>query len=119
MPTFKEKVLETLHNIKGNGSFVFYNKLVFVQPGIKITGVENFGFPISQAQIQTLINVAHKAPFGKGSKTVLDSAVRSAWEIDAEMISFSNPKWANFIEKIIAKTKESFGLEKEIISASL
>jgi 2OG-Fe(II) oxygenase superfamily len=119
MPTFKEKVLETLHNIKGNGSFAFSNKLDFVKPGIKIAGVENFGFPISQAQIQSLINVAHKAPFGKGSKTVLDTTVRSAWEIDAEMISFSNPKWANFIGKIIDKTKECFGLEKEIVSASL
>jgi hypothetical protein len=119
MTSFKEKVLDTLNNIKGNGSFVFSDKLDFVQPGIKITGVENFGFPISQVQIKTLINVAHKAPFGKGSKTVLDTAVRSAWEIDAEGISFSNPKWPNFLEKIIDKTKESFGLEMENVSATL
>ncbi len=38
--------------------------------------------------------------------------VRSAWEIDATSISFHNPEWSPYLNKIIDKVKKGLGFEK-------
>ena len=80
----KAQLLEVLGAIKGSGSFVSTDSMTFLFPGLEIKAVGEIGFPISPLEVKEMIKVAHKAPFGKGSETVLDATVRSAWEIDAD-----------------------------------
>ena len=119
METYKSQILNTLNQIEGNGSFVFSNKSDFIPLGLNIKGVSEIGFPITATQIANMIQAAHKAPFGKGSKTIIDPNVRSAWEIDAKDISFLNPNWTKTIKNILDETKIGLGLENQDISASL
>lgn len=35
-----------------------------------------------------LVQASHRAPFGKGTETVIDEAVRKTWEVDAGEIQF-------------------------------
>lgn len=54
-------------------------------------------------QAKALIKKAHKAPFGKGSKTVLDTNVRSAWEIDSDGLTWAS--WERTLRPSIAVGK--------------
>lgn len=46
----------------------------------------------------------------------MDTKVRSAWEIDADQLSF-NDNWRNFLDGAIENIKIDLGLENYVISA--
>jgi len=119
MAGFKEQLLGVLGEIKGSGSFVSSDTKPFIFPGMVIRELDEIGFPINAAQVKDMIKVAHKAPFGKGSETILDTTVRSAWEIDATEIGFKNKDWGKFIEEIIEQIKPGLGLEGYSVTANL
>lgn len=55
-----------------NLSFILFMEFVF--PGIEAAGAGKMAYPtINEAQAKALIQVAHKAPFGKGSETIVDN----------------------------------------------
>lgn len=119
MDNLKKNILNCLKNLKGSGKFISANTEEFQFPGLEVNGVGEIAYPINEAQAKALIKVAQKAPFGKGSKTIIDSQVRSACEIDANQLTFNGISWANFLDKIINQIKPDLGLEDYIISAHL
>lgn len=118
MSTTQQKLLKVLETIKGNGSYVTSNVKKFTHPGLQVDGVGELAFPLTVMQVQELIKVAHKAPFGKGMETITDTTVRSAWEINPEQLDFRNEEWAIFTNGIIEEVKKGLGLEEQEISAS-
>ncbi len=118
MADFGKQLLTVLNEIKGGGSFACSGIQPFIFPGLQVRNVDEIGFPINAVQIKEMIKVAHQAPFGKGSQTVLDTAVRSAWEIDAGQIKF-NKNWEKFVENVVERVKPDLGLEESSVSAHL
>jgi hypothetical protein len=86
---------------------------------LEIEGVGELSYPINELQAKALISIADKAPFGKGSQTVLDNNVRSAWEINADMLTFRGKEWERFLNKILGSIKPELGIENYAISAHL
>jgi hypothetical protein len=64
----------------------------YTNPGIKIKGVDKIGLPLSPRDIDAVKQASHRAPFGKGTKTIIDESVRKTWQIDAADLTCSNPK---------------------------
>ncbi len=91
----------------------------FVFPDLAVNGMEGIGFPISPSQIKEMMQVAHRASFGKGQETVLDTTVRSAWEIDANNIELRNKDWSVFIDNILEEIAPALGLQDQSVSAHL
>ncbi len=119
MSDFKKELLGVLNEIKGSGSFVNTNSRTFIFPGLEIQGVGEIGFPINTLEIREMIKFARKAPFGRGTETVLDATVRSAWEIDAGQMTFSNSDWNNFVASIIEEIKPALGINGQGVSTNL
>lgn len=119
MNHFKEEILSCLKDLKGSGKFVSMQSIGFVFPGLEITGLGEIAYLINETQAQALIQIAHKAPFGKGSETILDNNIRSGWEIDADKLSFKDDRWFRFLQKIISHLKPDLGLEEYTISTHL
>ncbi|EHQ24500.1 2OG-Fe(II) oxygenase [Mucilaginibacter paludis] len=119
MSDFKKQLLGVLNEIKGSGSFVTTGSKSFVFPGLEVRGVGEIGFPVNAVQVTEMIKGAHQAPFGKGSETILDTNVRSAWEIDADQIVFSNSDWSKFIETLVEQVKPDLGISEHSVSAHL
>jgi hypothetical protein len=86
---------------------------------LSIQGFGELSFPLSAQQVEGAIQFARKAPYGKGSKTIIDPNVRDAWEIDAAQITFDNPKWLKLIETIVGEVKVGLGIETHEVRASL
>jgi len=116
----KEKdILAILGSINSAGSFSSSGTFDFITPGLKVKEFGEIGFPFNKTQAKELIKFAKKAPFGKGSETVLDENIRKSWAIDASQISFNNKKWSKTLNKILDKVQEDLGLENRLVEASL
>ncbi len=119
MQNLKKNILHFLQELKGSGKFASIQTADFLFPGLEIDGVGEVAFPVNRLQAEALIEVAHKAPFGKGRETILDATVRSAWEIDADRLHFNNPAWQKFLHKLIRNVKSDLGLEDYTVAAHL
>ncbi|HEY5392491.1 MAG TPA: hypothetical protein VIJ57_10280, partial [Hanamia sp.] len=119
MNHLKEDILNCLKDLKGSGKFISVHTMEFQFPGLEVDGVGEVAYPINEAQAKALIQAAHKAPFGKGSETIVDKNVRSAWEIDAEKLTFNGNRWAKLLDKILKNIKPDLGLEDYTLSAHL
>lgn len=119
MRNFGTELLDSLNLIKGNGSFVTSHIAPFVFPGLTVQDLGEIAYPINSLQAKALIQEAHKAPFGKGSQTIIDDTVRSAWEIDAEKLNFNGQQWDKFLQKALATIKPQLGIEDVEIEAHL
>jgi hypothetical protein len=73
-------------------------------PGLEIDGLGVIGLPLSQRDAAAIVSRAAQAPFGKGTETVVDTAVRDTWEIEPASVKFSNPKWAAFVYQVATQT---------------
>lgn len=118
MENIEKKLLDLLKTIKGNGSFSTSGVKNFILPGLHINRIGEIGFPLSPLQAKDIIKVSHKAPFGKGSQTITDSAVRSAWEINADQLSFHHENWKPFLKNVLEDTKKGLGIEEGTVTAS-
>lgn len=119
MSSLKENILNCLKDLKGSGKFISVHTTGFQFPGLEVSGVGEIAYPVNQTLAKALIQVAQKAPFGKGSETILDKSIRSAWEIDAKDLTFNGRRWTIFLEKIIKNIQPHLGLEDYNISAHL
>lgn len=119
MSDFNKNILACLTNIKGSGSFVSYSHAAFVFPGLEVENVGELSYPINEPQAKALINQAQKAPFGKGSQTIYDNSVRSAWEIDADKLKFSGNRWTAFLNDVLDTVKTDLGIENDHVAAHL
>lgn len=119
MNDFNKRILDCLNNIKGSGSFVSSRTAAFVFPGLEVDKVGELSYPINELHAKALINQAHKAPFGKGSQTILDNKVRSAWEIDAGMLKFKGNQWPTFLDRVLTAIKPDLGIENDEVAAHL
>jgi len=119
MNRIEKELIQILKTIEGNGAFETSGVSDLVLPGLRIEGVGEIGLPVTPIQVKDIIKAAHKAPFGKGSKTITDTDVRSAWEIDADQLSFHNPDWEKFMNKVTKKVKKGLGLKDKTVDFSL
>lgn len=42
---------------------------------------DTIGLPLSKVDAQKIIDASHQAPFGRGTETLVDKAVRNTWEL--------------------------------------
>lgn len=114
-----KKIIDCLKEIKGFGSFACSGIQPFVFPGLEVAGVGELSYPFSEQQTRELIKIARKAPYGKGSETLFDNEVRSAWEIDATALKFHGAKWIAFLNKVLVAVKRDLGIQHDDVDANL
>lgn len=119
MKDFKKELAEVLDKVTTSGTYFSIGVNDFCFPKMNVKNLDEIAFPLNKLQIQALISVAHKAPFGKGSETILDANIRNCWEIDASQIAFEGISWSHLIDKTITQIKPDLGIENKQIAAHL
>ncbi|RXW17208.1 hypothetical protein EST38_g8643 [Candolleomyces aberdarensis] len=94
-----------------SGSFNFTGNYYFKEtdpnapnPGLRIGGIGTVGLPLSDRDAQSIISRASQAPFGKGNETIVDKTVRDTWEINARDVECTNPRWAQYVDRVASHT---------------
>ncbi|TCD68476.1 hypothetical protein EIP91_010651 [Steccherinum ochraceum] len=82
-------------------------------PALNLTDIGTIGLPLSKREADVITNHAQQAPFGMGERTLVDKSVRDTWEMDAQQISFGNPEWPEFMEKVVHEVCTSLGVNIE------
>ncbi|KAL2057964.1 hypothetical protein ABVK25_001581 [Lepraria finkii] len=108
---FKKDLFDRIFEVHSTGSFATFGIIdSFVHPGISVDPIGTVRLPLSEEDAHTLVQASHKAPFGKGTETVVDESVRKTWEIDAGKIHFLNKAWQSCLDRTVEHVAGELGV---------
>ena len=110
---------KVLNSIKRRGDYFADGRLEEAPPYMSVESVGTIAFPILLPQVQSLIEAAERAPYGRGEETILDRSVRDCWQIGANRVRFLGLRWDNTLASILGCVAEDLGLPRSGISAQL
>lgn len=110
-----DDLLSALSSIKAPGSFASFGVLPQPPPaGLFVDDVGDITMPLSEVQARQLIAKSRQAPYGKGSATIVDTAVRNTWELDLGQFRFQSPHWPGFMRHLCAQVALNLGINAPI-----
>lgn len=115
----EQQLLKALGEIDRPGTYCTSGLMPSMLPGLEVAGVGSVALPLGARQAATLKKQAHQAPYGKGTKTVVDTDVRRVWEIDADKITLSNTEWPAALAQVLRQVQSELGLERQKLEAHL
>ena len=118
MPTLTEDLARILGTVRRPGDFYASGLTELLQPRLEVEGVGPIAFPLLPMQAEQLVAAAERAPFGRGTETVLDVGVRRTWQIDAGRVRIGGKHWQRTLDDIVARAAAGLGVS-EPVSAEL
>ena len=114
------KPLETvLSKVKRPGDFFVHGALEMPMPKVVIKGAGTLSFPVPEVQIAEIIQLADRAPYGRGEETIVDTSVRNVWQIASKDVQISGKSWAANFDIILAKVSAGLGCDDAGVTAEL
>ena len=114
-----EHLLEALAGIDRPGDVFAAGDRAPAMPGLEVEGLGTVGLPLSKTQARALVRRCRQAPYGKGTRTLVDTNVRRVWEMDPAHFELTNPKWEALIGSILEEVRQRLGLEERKLAAHL
>ena len=111
-----ERLLESVNR---PGDFCVHGRLIVPMPRLEVDGVGLLSFPVPESQVRALIEVAERAPYGKGEETILDTSVRDCRQIDGARIRLGGAGWAETFRGLLQAAAEGLGCPRERLDAQL
>ena len=108
-----------LRSIDRPGDFCAHGRLFAPMPRLEVEGAGMVSFPVPEAQARALIEAAERAPYGKGPETLVDTAVRDCWQIDAERVRLGGGAWPETFARILDTAAAGLGCPSGRLDARL
>jgi hypothetical protein len=109
------RLLNCLESVNFAGSFAAHvNDSAYVNPGLEIVNYGTMPLPLRRKDVEDVIKLCKRAPFGKKEKTIVDTNVRRTWELDANEFGCNNPAWPAYLKELMNKAVSELGAEGEI-----
>lgn len=118
-PDFHVQLLTKLAKVDRPGAVCICGDLPLTIPGLEVDKVGQIRLPLDGAQARKLIKQCSQAPYGKGTKTLVDTDVRRVWELDPARFELTNPKWSELVSSIVDDVQQGLGLDKSKLTAHL
>ncbi len=87
-------------------------------PGLVVQGVGPVTLPLTPKIQKALIARCRIAPFGKGTRTLVDASVRKTYELDASLIELGD-RWNAAVTELAAEVSLGLGLPEGSLVPSL
>jgi len=87
-------------------------------PGIEVDNVGVLKFPLKPKVVRSLVEQCQMAPFGKGTKTLLDTKVRKTFELSPDRFRVSH-QWNSLVSGVITTVASELGLPPDDLQAEL
>ena len=108
-----------LESVSRPGDFCTHGRVFVPMPTIEVEGVGPLSFPVPDSQVQALIGVAERAPYGRGEETLLDTSVRDCRQIDSARVRVGGSAWEDTFSGILKDAAEGLGCPPERLDAGL
>ncbi|MCY4634908.1 MAG: 2OG-Fe(II) oxygenase [Acidobacteria bacterium] len=115
----EQAIEELLLEVDRPGDFCAHGRLLAPMPVLEAKGAGALSFPVPEAQLQALIAVAERAPYGKGPATVVDPNVRDCRQIDAARIRLAGAGWHDTFGRILTAAADGLGCPLDRLDAHL
>ena len=108
---YYQTIVDTLKSVKNPGLYASGGVATMPLPAITLAGDPDavLGLPLCEAQAKHLIEVASRAPFGRGEQTIVDTSVRCTWQLDPTQFSITNPQWQDSLQLLLPRVKTELG----------
>lgn len=87
-------------------------------PNLTVDSVGLIPLPLQPRETQALISQSTPAPFGQGSKTIVDRSVRNCRQIDPSKVTLS-PSWTAAVVSLASTMAVKLGVQNHEIVANL
>ena len=114
-----EKLGQALARIDRPGSFAVSGSVPIVLPGLEVEVLGPIGLPLTAGQAKELKKLCHQAPYGKGTKTLVDTSVRRVWRMEPARFALTNPDWKRFLAETVGTVQKELGLEQQKLTSQL
>ena len=108
--TITRELAKILGTVERPGDFFVSGRADFPMPRIEVEGVGPIALPFIPAQAKQLIKAASRAPYGRGSETVVDTKVRRTWQIEGVRVTIGGKHWPKTLAGIVARAAEGLGV---------
>ncbi len=72
-------------------------------PQLEVESVGRIALPLLPQQAQQLVAVATQAPYGRGTKTLIDTTVRKTHQINADQVKLGGRHWPQTLQEILGR----------------
>ncbi|EME89412.1 uncharacterized protein MYCFIDRAFT_213654 [Pseudocercospora fijiensis CIRAD86] len=103
---------QALDAVQNFGTFASFGPIEqFWDPVITVAqGGPPITLPLQEQDAQRLIAASHKAPFGKGSETIVDDNVRKTWELNTNEFMVNNPYFNGTVNHAVTNAVSELGV---------
>ena len=81
-----------------------------MDPGLFVGGVGNISLPLTVDNAKAIMKISAQSPFGRGTKTVVDTSFRNTKELNPDKFQLRNSAWSAYLEDVISRLRPSLGL---------
>ena len=117
--TMELAIEKLLLSVDRPGDFCAHGRLLAPMPRLAVKGAGALSFPVPEAQVQALLAVADRAPYGKGPATVVDPTVRDCWQIDAAQVHLAGAGWPDTFDRVLTTAADGLGCPADQLDAQL
>ncbi|MDA8049260.1 MAG: 2OG-Fe(II) oxygenase [Rhodospirillales bacterium] len=117
MASIGTRLAALLGSVRRPGDFFAAGTEMLGAPSIEVEGVGPVALPLLPVQIKPLLRVATPAPYGRGTETLVDSAVRRCWQIGPERVRLGGRSWERTLASIVARAAEGLGVADPVTAA--
>ena len=110
---------ETLRSVVRPGDYCARGRLFLPMPTVNVADVGLLSFPVPDFQVRALMAVAERAPYGKGTETVVDTSVRDCRQIDAARLRIAGHAWDDTFAIILDAVAKGLGFRSGGLEARL
>ncbi len=101
------------------GDYCAHGRLLAPMPRLEVRGAGALSFPVPEPQIRALIGAAERAPYGKGTATLVDRSVRDCWQIEPERVRLAGAAWRETFASILESAAVGLGCAPDRLDAQL
>ncbi len=109
MDSINDALAAILQDVRTPGDFYAVGHCALHVPLIEVDGAGPIALPLLPAQAAQLIAVAERAPYGRGGETLVDTAVRSSWQIGADRVRIAGRHWTAMLDSVVERAATGLG----------
>jgi len=103
-----------LHQVRRPGSFYVSGSVDIHTPRVEVEGVGTLALPLLPVQAVQILEVAERAPYGRGSATLVDTEVRRTWQVDAGRVRIGGRYWEQELARVLERVTVGLGVSGRV-----